>query len=92
MDDLLLAGASTEHLHKMVEMLGKELKLKVPSKPCQDGRSISGPQDFAIQAWKNLKFGMDPKYMQDVLEKYKLESAKGLSTPVLEIFFGQVSG
>ena len=29
----------------------------------------------------DLKFGMDPGYMQDVLEEYKLENAKGLPTP-----------
>ncbi|CAE7547126.1 TY1B-ER1, partial [Symbiodinium microadriaticum] len=64
-DDLLLAGASTEDLYEMVELLRKELKLKVTADLAQG----------------DLKFGMDPGYMQDVLEEYKLENAKGLPTP-----------
>ncbi|OLQ06849.1 Retrovirus-related Pol polyprotein from transposon TNT 1-94 [Symbiodinium microadriaticum] len=58
-DDLLLAGASTED--GKIHFLGREI---LRSEPGGD-----------------LKFGMDPGYMQDVLEEYKLENAKGLPTP-----------
>ncbi|OLP81547.1 Retrovirus-related Pol polyprotein from transposon TNT 1-94 [Symbiodinium microadriaticum] len=37
-DDLLLAGASTEDLYEMVEMLRKELKLKVTADLAKDGK------------------------------------------------------
>ena len=52
-DDLLLAGASTEDLYEMVEMLRKELKLKVTADLAKDGKiHFSGPRDFAIRAWR----------------------------------------
>ncbi|CAE7569878.1 TY4B-J, partial [Symbiodinium necroappetens] len=39
-DDLLLAGASTEELYEMVEMLRKELKLKVTADLAKDGKIL----------------------------------------------------
>ena len=81
-DDLLLAGASTEDLYEMVEMLRKELKLKVTADLAKDGKiHFLGREILRSEPRGDLKFGMDPGYMQDVLEEYKLENAKGLPTP-----------
>ena len=38
MDDLLLAGARTEDLYEMVEVLRKKLKLKVTADLAKDGK------------------------------------------------------
>ena len=64
----------------MVEMLRKELKLKVTAGLAKDGKiHFSGPPRFLrSEPGGDLKFGMDPGYMQDVLKEYKLENAKGL--------------
>ena len=81
-DDLLLAGASTEDLYEMVELLRKELKLKVTADLAKDGKiHFLGREILRSEPGGDLKFGMDPGYMQDVLEEYKLENAKGLPTP-----------
>ena len=81
-DDLLLAGASTEDLYEMVEMLRKELKLKVTADLAKDGKiHFLGREILRSEPGGDLKFGVDPGYMQDVLEEYKLENAKGLPTP-----------
>ncbi|OLP80292.1 Retrovirus-related Pol polyprotein from transposon TNT 1-94 [Symbiodinium microadriaticum] len=81
-DDLLLAGASTDDLYEMVELLRKELKLKVTADLAKDGKiHFLGREILRSEPGGDLKFGMDPGYMQDVLEEYKLENAKGLPTP-----------
>ena len=81
-DDLLLAGTSTEELYEMVEMLRKEPKLKVTADLAKDGKiHFLGREMLRSEPGGDLKFGMDPGYMQDVLEEYKLENAKGLPTP-----------
>ena len=81
-DDLLLAGASTDDLYEMVELLRKELKLKVTADLAKDGKiHFLGREILRSEPGGDLKFGMDPGYMQDVLEEYKLENAKGLPIP-----------
>ena len=50
-DDLLLAGASTEDLYEMVELLRKELKLKVTADLAQGWKDpLSGSRDFTLRA------------------------------------------
>ena len=66
----------------MVEMLRRELKLKVTADLAKDGKiHFLGREILRSEPGGDLKFGMDPGYMQDVLEEYKLENAKGLPTP-----------
>ncbi|OLP77436.1 Retrovirus-related Pol polyprotein from transposon TNT 1-94 [Symbiodinium microadriaticum] len=78
----LRTGASTEDLYEMVELLRKELKLKVTADLAKDGKiHFLGREILRSEPGGDLKFGMDPGYMQDVLEEYKLENAKGLPTP-----------
>ena len=88
-DDLLLAGASTEDLYEMVEMLRKELKLKVTADLSKDGKiHFLGREILRSEPGGDLKFGMDPGYMQDVLEGYKLETQRGcLRHPASGIFW-----
>ena len=63
-------------------MLRKELKLKVTADLAKDGKiHFLGREILRSEPGRDLKFGMDPGYMHDVLEEYKLENAKGLPTP-----------
>ena len=80
--DILLVAVSAEELYEMVEMLRKELKLKVTADLAKDGKiHFLGCEMLRSELGGDLKFGMDPGYMQDILEEYKLENAKGLPTP-----------
>ena len=57
-DDLLLAGARTEDLYEMVEMLRKELKLKVTADLAKDGKiHFLGREILRSEPGGDLKFG-----------------------------------
>ncbi|CAE7271324.1 RE2, partial [Symbiodinium sp. CCMP2456] len=71
-DDLLLAGVSTEDLYEMVESLRKELKLKVTADLAKDGKiHFLGREIFRSEQGGDLKFGMDPGYMKDAAARYR---------------------
>ena len=83
-DDLLLAGASTEDLYEMVRDASERAETQVTADLAKDGKiHFLGREILRSEPGGDLKFGMDPGYMQDVLEEYKAGKRKGVAHTAL---------
>ena len=81
-DDILLSCEDTGLMYEMVEKLGAEVKLKVTADLARDGEiTFLGHKILRSEPQGSLKFGMDPGYLDDVMEECNLKGAKGCPNP-----------